>query len=114
MQIETIEVREGTTDRIDQILYSNDSAINLTGVDHVRLDLVDSKGKIYRFSTDDASPQVSIVSASDGKVGYSPASTDLQYSRSPYKGYWWVYPTASTRYSVPESNEFELTVRREF
>ena len=114
MQIETIEVREDTLSQIAMTLYSNDSVINLSGIDHVRLDMVDTKGKTYRFSSDDASPQTEIVTAASGIVGYTPASGDLSHARSPYKGYWWVYPTSSTRYSVPEENEFEITVRKEF
>ena len=114
MQIETIEVREKTTSEIQMTLYSNDEVIDLSTIDHIRLDLVDKRGTVYRFSSDDGSPQTRVVTAVSGIVGYAPDSGDLIHSRSPYKGYWWVYTTTTLRYSVPEENEFMITVRKEF
>lgn len=114
MQVESITVREGTTARITMTLYSNDSAINLTGIHHIELHLRDSKNKVLRYSSSDDSPKVAIVTAASGIVGYDPASTDLIADRSPYNCYWWVFPTASTQYSCPEENEFQLIVRKEY
>lgn len=111
---EKLEVREGTTAEISMTLYGNDTAINLTSVDHVELNLRDSKNKIYRFSSDDASPQVRIITAASGIVGYTPISTDLLAARSPYKGYWWVWASSVSKYACPEESEFEITVRSEY
>ena len=112
--VETIELREGTTAEITTTLYGNDTAINLTSVDHIEMNMRDNKNRIYRFSSADASPQIRIITAASGLVGYTPAATDLVSSRSPYRLYWWVWPSSTSKYSVPEESENEITVRGEF
>ena len=114
MEIEKLVVRENTTARISMTLYSDDSAIDLSAINHVEMHLRDSRSKAYRFSSADGSPKVTIVTASSGIVGFDPATGDLLADRSPYFGYWLVYPTVATKYSVPEENEFILEIRKEF
>lgn len=108
------EVREGTTTRIVFQLLAGGDAIDLGGVDHVELHMKDKKGKTYRYSSSDVSPKVLITDAANGKVGFDPIATSppiFTQIRSPYRGYWLVYDTATTYYSVPEDSEFKLEVR---
>ena len=112
--IQKIEVREGTTSEISMILYGNDEVIDLTLADHIELHLKDAKKKVYRFSSDDTSPQVRIITAASGIVGYIPTSTDLIAARSPYSGYWWVWATSTSKYAVPEEGEFLISVREDY
>lgn len=112
--IQKLEVREGTTSEIAMVLYGNDAVIDLTLADHIELHMKDAKKKVYRFSSNDVSPQVRIITAASGIVGYTPVSTDLIASRSPYSCYWWVWSTSTSKYAVPEEGEFLISVREDY
>jgi len=105
------EVREGTTARIVFQLLAGGDPIDLSSVDHVELHMKDRKGKTYRYSSSDVSPKVLITAATTGKVGFDPPTGDFIHIRTPYRGYWLVYETASTYYGVPENDEFKIEVR---
>jgi hypothetical protein len=94
-------------------LLSDGVGINLTGAHHLRFDLVDKLEKVYRYSTLDTPPsRVIINDALTGLVTFSPPDEALfKYQRSPYKCYFWVYPTETTRYSVPEDETFNCMIR---
>ena len=99
---EETEIREGTTASVDMQLLNNGSSIDLTGIDHVTLCMMDAKGQVYRYASSDTSTYATVVTASSGTVRFSPPSTTtFRYNVQPYTFYWWVYPTAATRYSVP-------------
>ncbi len=117
MAYEEITIREGTTSSIIMQLLNDGSAIDLTDVDHVRLDMLDSKNKTYRYSSDDSPAYISITDAINGKVTFSPpSSTTFLYGKTPYHVYVWVYPTSITRYSVPEDNKYlaKINVLKEY
>jgi hypothetical protein len=107
----SVTIREETTDRIIMQLLANGNPIDLTGIHHVELEMEDVRGKTYHYSSLDASPQVEVYEATTGKVYLDPPSTLFREVLSPYQGYWWVYETATSKYSVPEELEFEIKVR---
>lgn len=113
---EIVTVREGTTNTIQFTLYANDTEVDLTSVDHIELSLKDSKNKVLHFSSDDTpTAQIAILVAASGSVGYTPASTDLIASRSPYRGYWWIVDTGGTsKFAIPENDEFLIYVTENF
>jgi hypothetical protein len=111
MAIESRTVREGTTDQIEMQLLAGNSAIDLSSIHHVELELRDNRRNVYRYSTLDASPRIGISDASEGKVYFEPLASTLKSIRSPYNGYWFVFETSSRKYSVPEENEFRINVR---
>ena len=47
-------IREKTTAVIAFNLYLNSIQIDLSSVDHIVLQMIDSKNKVYRYSTEDA------------------------------------------------------------
>lgn len=109
-----ITVRDGTTDYIVFVVENNGTAINLSAVNHVRLDMIDSRHKVYRYASNDDSPIFYITDAANGEVELRPTSDIFKAGRSPYKVYVWVYSTASKRYSCPEKGEAIIKIRREF
>ena len=116
MSNDVFTIREHSTDPIDFQLLADDDAIDLTDVNHVEMEMKDKRGNRYSYSTLDSAPgpYISITTASDGKVKFSPP-TELIFlaTGSPYKGYWKVYTTATVHYSVPEDREFRILVREE-
>ena len=111
----TITVRENTTSDIDFQLLAGNTAINLTGIDHLQMEMRDKSRKVYSYSTADSSPSISIVTASEGKVRFTPPSeTIFLSSKSPYKGYWKIWEKSTKWYACPEDSEFLLYVREEF
>jgi len=108
-------IREKATDNLDFELLADGSAINLTGVDHIELHIIDSSKKTYRYSTDDDSPAIAIMSATGGTIQFIPPSaTVFLYRRSPYKLYFQVWDTSTQKYSVPGDDRFEIKVLKEF
>jgi hypothetical protein len=115
MATDSISIREGTTSDIEMQLLSGSTPIDLSGIDHLELEMRDSKRKVYRYSTSDASPKISIVSASLGRVKYSPPNNKIFLAtNSPYRGYWIIYETSTKEYTVPEDNEWEIKIREDF
>jgi len=113
--VESISVREKTTVGIVMQVLSNGDAIDLTDVDYVRLDMIDSSGKVYRYSSDDSPVYIVITTPTTGTITFTPPnSTIFLYSRSPYKLYINIFETSSTSYSVPETENVEIKVLREF
>ena len=113
--VESISVREKTTVGIIMQVLSNGDAIDLTNIDYVRLDMIDKSGKVYRYSSDDSPAYVVITTPTTGTITFTPPnSTIFLYSRSPYKLYINIFETSSTSYSVPETENVEIKVLREF
>lgn len=117
-------VRAGTSNDIDMQLLNDldgdgvaEAGINLSGAHHLEMVLVNKfTGGTTIYSTTDASPKVSVIAASAGSVRFTPSGTaDLNTigggTPNIYNGYWWVYVTASKKYSVPEEFEFTIKVR---
>ncbi len=73
------DLTEGWTGPLDFILLIDGVAANLTGAT-VELVLYDSLGTLVTTSGD-----VTVVTAATGHVRYTPDSTDLSSSLSPYK-----------------------------
>lgn len=74
-----IELTEGWTGDIDMQLQTSSGPVNLTGSSVVLL-LRDIRSTLIPTSSD-----LTIFSATDGKVRYNPDSGDLAAARSPYK-----------------------------
>lgn len=112
---ESITIREKTTASIVMQALNDGEAIDLTGIDHVRIDMIDSSGKVYRYSSSDSPAYVSITSATTGTVTFTPpTSTVFLYQRSPYKLYLNIFETSSTSFTCPEAENAEIKVLREF
>lgn len=117
-------IRAETSAAIDmQLLSDNDgdgvaeSGINLTGVHHLEMYLVntDTAGTAT-YSTTDSSPKIAITNAAAGSVSFTPSGTvDMPLRTNGesniYNGWWWVFATANTKFAVPENFEFTIRVR---
>ena len=124
MPVTDFTIRAGTSAAINMQLLSDtdgdgvaETGINLTGVHHLEMYLIntDTSGTTV-FSTTDSSPKVSITSAANGSVSFTPNGTADMPLRTNgeaniYQGWWWVYPSANTKYAVPENFEFTIRVR---
>ena len=111
-------LRSTTSDNIDfQFLQDSDNdgiaeaAINLTGIDHLDLILIDKGGTVTEFSSTASPAKVSITGSAAGSVRFAPGTADFLDSKSPYQGYWWVYVTSTRKYSVPEDSEMTFHIR---
>ena len=113
---EEISIREHTTEPIIVQALADGSPIDLTGVDHVELRMMDARGKTYFYSQNDLNPAVAITNASDGQITFTPPNALVfNYIRSPYILYIKVFDTATESYTVPESgDENIIKVRKEF
>lgn len=113
---ESISIREKTTEPVVMQVLADGVIVDLTGIHHVELHMINSKGRVYRYSSLDASPQVSVSNAMAGLVAYTPPDeTVFKYTCSPYKLYIKIYDTSTEHYTVPESGaENEIEVRKEF
>ena len=110
-----ITIREHTTSDILVQLLADNNAINLSTVHHVEWCMIDSKKEVYRYASNDASPKITIIDAPNGKIIFSPPDSNVfQYTRSPYKLHILVWETSTKKYSVPESGDAEIKIRREF
>lgn len=110
----TVEVREGTTDRLIMQLLADDSPIDLMAVHHFEVEMRDRRRNTYRYSSTDASPKVGIQAATSGKIYLEPPASLFKTILSPYLGYVWVFDTALSKFSVPEEVEFMIQVRRNY
>ena len=113
---DTLNVRERTTNEIVMQLLSDGSAIDLTSVDHIRLDMIDSLGNTYQYSSDDSTPHFTITNASTGLVTFSPPSdeTVFLYQRGPYKMYIKIFLTSTISYTCPENEASVINVTKEY
>lgn len=116
-------IRLNTTNDIDlQLLTDADgdgiaeSGINLSGVHHIELVLINSNtGGTTTYSNLDSVPKATILSGTAGSIRFFPGSSDFSLTSEGraniYNGYVWVFPTATKKYSVPENFEFTVRVR---
>ena len=113
--IESITLREKMTSAIDMQLKSNGNAIDLSGVAYVRLDMMDSESKVYRYTSVDSSAYLTIVTPSTGSVRFTPPDeTIFRYQSQPYKLYIKVYTSSSQSYGVPEKEYCEIKLEKEY
>ena len=114
---ESIKIREGITSSIEMQLLSDGVVIDLTNCDHIEMKMMDTKGKVYSYSSLDSSA-ISIVTAASGLVDFTPPDTTIfSYARQPYSLYWWVYPTSgdsTTKYAVPGSDVAIIKVLKDY
>lgn len=113
---ETLHIREGTTETISMQLFGDKAPINLTGVNKVALVLIPANGTGTAASIDTTTnpTKLAITGATIGRVAWTPASGDVTKANSPYKAFFWVYSTASIKYSVPADEEFVVEVTDDF
>jgi len=110
----TVTVRESSTDYLDFQLLSASTGIDLSTAIRVQLVIKDKDGTVVTHSTDDASPQLYITDAVNGKVQFRPHLGDLTYWRGPYQCHFWVVISALVKGSVPEDEEFTIKVQQKF
>jgi hypothetical protein len=110
---EETSIREKTTEPILLQVLSNGNIVDLTGVHHIEMHMIDAKGKVYRYT---AAPSIVIANAVLGKVTFTPPNeTIFKYTRTPYKLYIEVFDTSIEHYTVPEAGEENIiNVRKEF
>lgn len=106
--IKEISIREGTTDYIDFQLFSGEGPPNLTGNQDVDLILQDVDGGVLRFSTGDG--KLFITDLVLAKLQLRPAYTDFVYSKTPYKGFFWVYYGPNKKGAFPEDSMMTINV----
>jgi len=112
MAIEDITIREGTTASIPMQLLTDGEPIDLSGVDHVRFDMVNKLHETYRYSSSDNPAYLVITNASTGTVTFTPPDEAVfRYQKSPYKCYVWVYVTSTQRYAVPEDEDYNCLIK---
>ena len=107
-----ITVREGNTDRLAMQLLADDDPIDLTDIDHIEIELRDSRRNTYKYSSASASPKAGVSDAVNGTVYLDPPATLFKAVCSPYLGYVIIVADDLTWYSVPEEVEFMIQVRR--
>ena len=107
-------VREDSTDYLEFQLLSNANAINLSTVLRVQLVVRNKDGEVVTYSTDDSSPQLYIIDATNGKVQFRPKAGNLVQWKSPYRCYFWVVSSATVQGAVPEEEEFVIKVTKKF
>lgn len=108
-------IREHTTSAIQMQLLENDVGINLTAIDHIQLNMIDSLGQTYAYSTLDLTPAIILTPGTTGGVQFTPPTAQvLQYIRSPYKLFWWVYISATEKYSVPSKGNCLIVLDKDF
>lgn len=113
---EEISIREKSTEPIIVQALADGNPIDLNGVDHVELRMMDAKGRTYSYSSAVTSPAVIITNASSGQVTFTPPDENIfKYTRTPYKLYLKIFDTLTEHYTVPESGEENvIDVRKEF
>ena len=113
---EEISIRERSTEPIIVQALADGNAIDLGGIDHVELRMMDAKGKTYSYSSAGTSPAVVITNATAGQVTFTPPDENIfKYTRTPYKLYLKIFDTTIEHYTVPESGEENvIDVRKEF
>lgn len=115
MATDTISVREGNTADIEMQLLSGTNPIDLTGIDHLEMEMRDSKRKVYKYKSTDSPAYITITNALTGMVSYIPVNDKIFIAtNSPYTGYWIVYETEDKQYTVPGDNEFTIKVREDY
>jgi hypothetical protein len=110
---EETSIREKTTEPILFQVVSDGNIVDLTGIDHIEMHMIDAKGKVYRYVS---GPDIVVSNAVLGKVTFTPPNeTIFKYTRTPYKLYIEVFDTATEHYTVPEAGEENIiNVRKEF
>lgn len=114
--METITIREKSTSPISIQLKADGNAIDLTDAKYVRMDMIDSESKVYRYtSVGLTSANLIITTLATGSIKFTPPDeTIFRYQKQPYDLYVWVYETSSQCYSVPEKEYAEIKLEKEF
>jgi hypothetical protein len=115
-----VTVTEQQTDNFDFGLLSDvdndgepESAINLSGVDHIEMWRRDNAGGTAMATSSGGGATLSFPGgfAAAGSVRWAPGTADLQASLSPYQYQFKVFRTASAWYYVPEDSWNTIRVR---
>lgn len=109
---DTIYIRQGSTAQVPFQLLSNDAPIDLSLVNKVELILVPQNGvgTLIDYNTTDDTARLAILSATQGRVGYTPTGSDITNADSPYKAFFWVHMSATVKYAVPDKEELVIEV----
>ena len=108
-------IREYTTSALEFTLKADGDPIDLSGVNHVVMHMVDNLNQAYVYSSAEIIPAVYITDAVHGKVAFTPPNDKIfLYRRSPYMLYFKVWDTAFSCYAVTEATSFELEILKEY
>jgi len=114
---EETSIREKTTEPILFQVLSDGNIVDLTGIDHIAMHMIDAKGKVYRYASNaTGTPAIVVTTPILGKITFTPPDeTIFKYTRTPYRLYVEVFDTAIEHYTVPEAGEENIIdVRKEF
>jgi hypothetical protein len=113
---ETVYIREGSNAQIPFQLFADDVPIDLSNVDKVKMVLVPNNGTgtATTYNTDDDPTVIEITSATTGQIGYTPQSGDLTKAESPFRLFFWVFSSASSKYAVPDNEDLVIEVTDDY
>ena len=114
--MESTTIREHTTSGIQMQLLKNEIPIDLSSVDHVRLDMLDCAGNVQKYSSTDLPVAALVITdAPNGWVTFNPPDENVfKYQNNPYRIYFWVYESVVKKYSVPETGYAVINMEREY
>jgi len=107
-----LTVRATTSNAIQFQLLSGTAAIDLSAVGTVELWRKDRDGGTTM--TDNLTGRLAINGAAGGSITWTPGTGDIVAGSAPYHGYFKVYVTPTTWYTVPEDSEFTVSAREKF
>ena len=112
MAEDVIYYRETSNAQISFQLLADNVPIDLTAVNKVEIVLVpdNGTGSAVKYNTTSNPTVITVLSATLGKIGYTPQASDLTYAHSPVKVYFNVYTSASNKYAVPDKGEISVQV----
>lgn len=112
MAEDVIYYRETSNAQISFQLLADNVPIDLSAVNKVEIVLVpdNGTGTPVKYDTTTNPTVITILSATLGKVGYTPQTGDLDYDHTPVKVYFNVYTGATNKYAVPDKGEISIQV----
>ena len=107
---EVVFLRVDETAPIDMVLMQGDIAVNIVGISKLGLILTPQDGsERLVYTSDDASPAVSVLDASLGKVRFNPIPQDLVTGMIRLVGRWYII-LAGKLFYFPQDRTFELNL----
>jgi len=103
-------VANGTLDPLDFKLRASGEAIDLSTISSIEFWTIDKKGAQRQYTS--GSGNVTTIDADDGVVRVTPTATSFRDFLGPYRGYFWVFDTATNKYAVPENGYINVIVQK--
>lgn len=114
--ITVITVRAGMTTPLDFQFTGTDpttgltNPLDLTGITNLEFHIQDYTGIV----TDFIGAKMTVTDARNGKIRFSPASTDLVYSRFPYNAWFKFTDSSGFVNSVPSDSNLSLQIMQNY